>query len=74
MGAPHLRRNGRPRAPRASAPALPPLQTAGARVTTRDLGRMLMIAIGVTVAVVIGTPIAGVVLLASYPGCTKEGY
>ena len=43
-------------------------------MTTRDLGRVLMIAIGVTVAVVIGTPIAGVVLLASYPGCTKEGY
>ena len=42
-------------------------------MTTRDLGRMLMIAIGVTVAVVIGTPIALAVLLASSPGCMKEG-
>ena len=43
-------------------------------MTTRDVGRVLMLAIGFTAAVVIGTPIAGIVLLASYPGCTKEGY
>jgi len=42
-------------------------------VTARDVGRVLMLAIGLTVAVVIGTPIAVVVLLASSPGCMKEG-
>ena len=43
-------------------------------MTTRDVGRVLVLAIGFTAAVVIGTPIAVLVLLAAYPGCTKEGY